>query len=126
VFAASFMLFTGLLVAIGAAVPTAKEAGGFFGIVMMLIFGPLYALPLFISNPESPFVQALSTIPLTAPIPLLLRNAVGNLTVPEAALSVALLIVTGVVIMVIAVRVFKYGALEYSRKLSLKEIFSRN
>jgi ABC-2 type transport system permease protein len=54
-----------------------------------------------------------------------LRNAVGNLTVPEAALSVALLIVTGVVIMVIAVRVFKYGALEYSRKLSLKEIFAR-
>jgi ABC-2 type transport system permease protein len=125
VFTASFLLFTGLLVAIGSAVPTAKEAGGFFGIVMMLIFGPLYALPLFISNPDSPFVQVLSTFPFTAPIPLLLRNAVGNLTVHEALLSITLLVVAAAIVMMIAVRVFKYGALEYSRKLSLKEIFSR-
>jgi ABC-2 type transport system permease protein len=125
VFAASFLLFTGLLVAIGSAVPTAKEAGGFFGIVMMLIFGPLYALPLFISNPDSPFVQFLSTFPFTAPIPLLLRNAVGNLTVSEALLSITLLVFTAALVMMIAVRVFKYGALEYSRKLSLREIFAR-
>jgi ABC-2 type transport system permease protein len=125
VFTASFLLFTGLLVAIGSAVPTAKEAGGFFGIVMMLIFGPLYALPLFISNPDSPFVQVLSTFPFTAPIPLLLRNAVGNLTVHEALISITLLVVAAAIVMMIAVRVFKYGALEYSRKLSLREIFSR-
>lgn len=125
VFTASFLLFTGLLVAIGSAVPTAKEAGGFFGIVMMLIFGPLYALPLFISNPDSPFVQFLSIFPFTAPIPLLLRNAVGNLTVSEALLSITLLVATAAIVMMIAVRVFRYGALEYSRKLSLKEIFAR-
>ena len=34
-FAGSFMLFTGLLVAIGAAVPTAKEANSFFDVAMM-------------------------------------------------------------------------------------------
>ncbi|MBC7764676.1 ABC transporter permease, partial [Microbacteriaceae bacterium] len=97
VFTASFLLFTGLLVAIGSAVPTAKEAGGFFGIVMMLIFGPLYALPLFISNPDSPFVQFLSIFPFTAPIPLLLRNAVGNLTISEALLSITLLMATAAI-----------------------------
>lgn len=56
-FALSFLLFTGLLVTIGAATPTAKEAGGFFGAVIMLVFGPLYAAPLFVSAPESPFIQ---------------------------------------------------------------------
>lgn len=125
IFTASFLLFTGLLVAIGSAVPTAKEASGFFGLVVMLIFGPIYAFPLFISNPESPVVQVLSTIPFTAPIPLLLRNAVGNLSVSEAMLSISLLIVAAAIVMMIAVRVFRYGALEYSRKLSIKEIFAR-
>ncbi len=126
IFAASFMMFTGLLVAVGAAVPTAKEAGQFFGIVMMLIFGPLYAVSLFISNPDNSLVQFLSTFPLTSPIPLMLRNAVGNLSGSEAALSITLLTITAVVVMFIAIRLFRYGALEYSRKLSIKEIFGRS
>ena len=126
IFAASFMMFTGLLVAVGAAVPTAKEAGQFFGIVMMLIFGPLYAVSLFISNPDNSLVQFLSTFPLTSPIPLMLRNTVGNLSGGEAALSIALLTITAIVVMLIAIRLFRYGALEYSRKLSIKEIFGRS
>jgi ABC-2 type transport system permease protein len=125
VFASSFLLFTGLLVAIGAAVPTAKEAGSFFGMVMILIFGPLYAASLFVSAPDSPFVTFLSLFPFTAPIPLLLRNALGNLQTWEAIVGILILIITAAIITTIAVRTFRYGALEYSRKLSLKEIFSR-
>ncbi len=123
IFALSYSLFTGLLVMIGAATPTAKEAGSFFGVIMMLIFGPLYAAPLFISAPHSPLVQFLSYFPLTAPIPLLLRNAVGNLTTIEAWISIAILAVTAAGVIKVAVQVFRYGALEYSRRLSLKEIF---
>lgn len=123
IFVTSFMLFTGLLVAIGAAVPTAKEAGSFFGIVIMLIFGPLYAAPLFVSSPDSPIVQALSFIPFTAPIPLLLRNAVGNLEFWEAAVAIVILSVTAAVVLSVAVRLFRFGALEYDRRLSLGEIF---
>ena len=125
IFAISFILFTGLLVAIGAAAPTAKEAANFFGVVMVFIFGPLYAVTLFISSPEMPIVQFLSYFPFTAPIPLMLRNAVGNLELAQAGLAFAILAVTTVIVMLLAVRIFKYGALEYDRKLGLKEIFTR-
>ncbi|MFZ1257907.1 MAG: ABC transporter permease [Candidatus Saccharimonas sp.] len=125
IFVASFLLFTGLLVAIGAAVPTAKEAGGFIGLVMMLIFGPLYAVTLFVSSPDSPFVRFLTLFPLTAPIPMMLRNAVGNLEPWEATLGISLLILSATVVMFMAVRIFRYGALEYSRKLRVKELFGR-
>ena len=125
IFAVSFFLFTGLLVGIGAAAPTAKEAGGFFGVVMVLIFGPLYAAPLFISSPDSPMVQALSYFPFTAPIPLMLRNAVGNLELWQAGIAFVILAVTSILVMMIAVRAFRYGALEYSRRLTLKEILGR-
>ena len=124
-FVVSFLLFTGLLVAIGAATPTAKEANGFFGVVVILLFGPLYAAPLFISSPDQPFVQVLSYFPLTAPIPLLLRNAIGNLEWWQFAISTGILILTTVLIIALAVRVFQYGALEYSRRLKLKDIFRR-
>lgn len=123
IFFLSFLLFTGLLVAIGASVPTAKEASGFFGIVMVLIFGPLYAVTLFISAPSSPLVTFLTFFPLTSPIPLLLRNAVGNLSIPEALLAIVILALSATIIMAIAIRLFRYGALEYSKRLSLGSIF---
>ncbi len=122
IFIASFTLFTGLLVLVGSAVPTAKEAGQFFGLVMTLLFGPLYAVTLFVSSPDSAIVHFLSIFPLTAPIPLLLRNAVGNLQPWEVAVALPLMAVTAVLILILAVRVFRYGALEYSRKLSVREI----
>lgn len=124
-FSLSFILFTGLLVTIGSATPTAKEAGGFFGVVMLMIFGPLYAVSLFVSAPHSPFVQFLSYFPFTAPIPLMLRNAVGNLSLTEALVALGILAMAAALVIQVAVRVFRYGALEYTRRLSLKEILSR-
>ncbi len=125
IFIVSFLLFTGLLVAIGAAVPTAKEAGSFLGVVMVLIFGPLYAASLFVSAPDALLVKILSFFPFTAPIPLLLRNAVGNLSYSDAAIALAVLSVTTVVVMWIAVRLFRYGALEYTQRLSLKTLLKK-
>jgi ABC-2 type transport system permease protein len=124
-FSASFVMFTGLLVAVGAAAPTAKEAGSFFGVVVLLTVGPLYAASLFISSPDAKIVQFLSFFPFTAPIPLMLRNAVGNLEYWQAAIALGILVVTAAVVMGVAVRTFRYGALEYSRRLTLKEIFGR-
>lgn len=124
IFAISFIMFTGLLVLIGSSVPTAKEAGQFFGMIMMLVFGPLYAASLFVSAPESLLVRFLSIFPLTAPIPLLLRNALGNLTTWETLVSIAAMLVASVVILWLAVRAFRFGALEYSRKLSVREILN--
>lgn len=117
IFTASFLLFTGLLVTVGAASPTAKEAGSYLGIVMILIFGPLYAVSLFVSSPESPLVRFLTFFPFTAPIPALLRNAVGNMSGLDTAIVISTLVLTAAIVMWVAVRVFKSGAIEYSRNL---------
>lgn len=125
VMALSMLLFLALLVAIGAAVPTAKEAGGFMGVVMLCLFGPLYAASLFVSSPNAVLVVVLSYFPFTAPIPLLLRNAAGNISLPGVLLGAAILAVSAAVVIRVAVRTFRFGALEYDRKLTVKEIFSR-
>ena len=125
IFIVSFLMYTGILMTLGAAMPTAKEANGFFGAVMAFTFGPLYAASLFISSPDSPIVQILTYFPLTSPIPLLLRNAVGNLTLTEAMIAITLLVITTAIAIRIGVRIFKFGALEYSRRLSVKEVVAR-
>lgn len=122
VFAAGFMMFTGLLVAVGAMMPTAKEAGAWFSIVIIALFAPLYGVTVFVGYPDSPFVQFFSYFPLTAPIPLLLRNAIGNLPLHEALIGIAILTVSAIFATIIAIRLFRYGAMSYDSKLSLSAL----
>jgi ABC-2 type transport system permease protein len=124
-FTGSILLLSGFMVAIGAAVPTAKEAGQFFGVVMTMIFVPLYAAPLFITSPDSLAVTILTFFPLTAPIPLLIRNAIGNLTTAETIIGVMMLFVFAAIVFMVAARLFQTGAVEYSKKMSLKSLFGK-
>lgn len=125
IFILSFAFFTGVLVLIGATMPTAREANQFMGFVMIALYGPLYAVSLFISMPDAPIVRFLSLFPLTSPIPLLMRNAAGNLQPWEIAVGALILLTSSIFVLILAVRVFRFGALEYSRKVSLKEMFAR-
>ncbi len=121
-FLLSFILFTGLLVSISALTPSAKDASSLFSIVMILIFGPLYAAPLFISSPNSSIVKILTFFPFTSPVPLLLRNAVGNLSISDVVFAIIILSVTCILVMIFAIKAFRFGAMEYSRRLNPIEI----
>jgi ABC-2 type transport system permease protein len=89
------------------------------------MFLPFYAIGAIMSAPSQLVVQVLSYFPLTAPITLMIRNAIGNVSVPELLVGMAITIVTGVLLMGLAVRTFRYGSLEYARKLGLREILTR-
>ncbi len=118
-------MLTGLLVAIGAAVPTAKEANNFLGIVLLVMFIPLYVLMTIVTEPNSPIVIALSLFPLSAPITIMIENAFGVLNPHIAQLGLLIIWVTAGLFLIMAARIFKYGTLEYRRRLSIKEIASR-
>lgn len=118
-----FLLFTGLLVGIGAASPTAKEANSFFGVVILLMFIPFYFFPLLMSSKPSTVVTGLSFFPLTAPVTLMARNIFGTININEALIGLAIVFVFGIIAISMAIRIFRYGTLEYSKRLSFKTIF---
>ena len=120
-----FMLFTGLLVGIGAATPTAKEANSFFGFVILLMIVPFYFFALLMSPSSSPIVTGLSYFPLTAPFTLLIRNAFGTLPLHEALIGLTIVTLSSIIALALAIRIFRYGTLEYSKTLSLRSILGR-
>jgi ABC-2 type transport system permease protein len=120
-----FTLFTGVLVAIGAIMPTAKEAGTIFGPLMALIFVPFYAVSLIVSDPEALIVQVFTYFPLTAPVTALLRNGFGTLGPVESAIVIAEVFTAGILVLRLAVHLFRYGSIEYGRKLSIAGTFRR-
>jgi ABC-2 type transport system permease protein len=121
-----FTVFTGVLVAIGAIMPTAKEAATVFGPLVAMMFIPFYTFSLIISNPGALIVQIFTYFPLTAPVTALLRNGFGTLNPVEATIVVVELFVVGFIILRLAVHLFRYGSIEYGRKLSIAGTFRRN
>ena len=119
-----FALFTGTLVALGAAMPTAKDAGPIFGSLIALMFIPFYVFSLIASSPNAPIVQIFTYFPYSAPVTGMLRNGFGTLPLWQAAIVITELFVLSAIVLRLAVRLFRYGSIEYSRKLSLREIFS--
>ncbi|SFU11268.1 ABC transporter permease [Arthrobacter sp. ov118] len=120
-----FTVFTGVLVAIGAIMPTAKDAGTIFGPLMALIFVPFYAMSLIISDPHAPIVQIFTYFPLSAPVTALLRNGFGTLTPLEATIVIGELFTIGFLILRLAVHLFRYGSIQYSTKLSIAGTFRK-
>jgi len=113
------------LVAIGAVVPTAREAGTFFAPLMVVIWVPFYVVSLIVSDPRSLIVQIFTYFPFTAPVTAMLRNAFGSLNPFESAIVIAELFIFGFVTLRLAVHLFRYGSVEYSKKLSIRSTFRR-
>lgn len=117
---AGFSLFSVTLVAIGAIVPTAKEAGSFFGGMMALIFVPFYAVSLIVSHPSSLISDVFTYFPYSAPVTGMLRNAFGSLSVTASIALIVELLVFAAIMLRIAVQLFRYGSIEYSRKVQVR------
>ena len=120
----SFSLFTATLVAVGAAMPTVKDAAPFFTGVILTLFLPIYAVSLIVTSSSAPVVQAFTFFPYTAPVTALLRNAFGSLPLWTAAVDIVMLFALSALVLRIAVQIFKYGSIEYSGRVSLKGVLS--
>lgn len=121
-FALSYLLYAGILLTVGSAMPTAQEASSYVGVFMMFLFMPLYMVQALVSTPDALISKFLTFFPLTSPIPLLIRNTVGNLSTSDTIIAIVIMLISVFVVLKLSVIAFKNGSLQYSRKLKLKEL----
>ena len=117
------VMFTGILVGFGSLFPSAQDASRYLAIVILSAFIPLYAIGYVVGSPHALIVTVFTYFPLTAPSTVLLRNAVGTLSTGEALGVFAILLVTASLSILFAIRAFNYGAMAYSRRINIKELF---
>lgn len=122
-FAGGFMLFVGLLVAIGSIMPTAKDAGSAFGVVIIGMFLPLYTGAMVINDPGGAVALFLTWFPLTAPVTALLLNALGLLPVPAAVGVIVVLLACALGLLWAGVRLFRQGSISYDKRLNIAKAF---
>lgn len=121
-----FTLFTTTLVAIGAVMPTAREAGQVVAPLMILIFVPFYTVSLVVSDPHAFIVQVFTFFPYSAPVTAMLRNGFGSLSMLEATIVIVELFGLGIITLRLAVRLFRYGSISYTDKVSIRAVLARS
>jgi ABC-2 type transport system permease protein len=110
---------------VGALVPTAREAGGLVAFFLICALSPFYFITALVADPTGSTAVITSYFPLTAPLVLVLRNALGALSPTEIGLSIVAMAAYIAIAFVLAVKLFELGALEYGQRLSLARILAK-
>ena len=122
-FVLGFLLFSALLAAIGSICNTLKEAQGLMTPVTLVFIVPLLAWFNMVRDPQGALARALSFFPLTAPLVMVLRlSASDEVKLIEIAASVAVLVVSLVIVMWAGAKVFRTGILMYGKRPKLREV----
>jgi len=123
-FLGGYLLYASLFAAVGAAVDNDTDTQQFMmPITIPLVFGFIVS-EFALTNPEGAAVFWFSQIPLTSPIVMMVRVAMGfdGSSIWELILSMALLIAGFVFCVWLAGKIYRVGILMYGKKVSYKEL----
>lgn len=120
-----FIFYVSVMATIGAIFPSAKEASGFSSVFFLLPAIPFWGMNAITTDPSSTFTQIVTYFPFSAPTASLLRNTVGNLSVAEGLISLAILVVATICTILLAGKAFRLGTLEFTSRIKLGDLFSR-
>jgi len=118
-----FLILANTMVGAGAAMPNYKDAQSFSTIFILLSIFPIYTAEFIVADPNGLLAYVLSYFPYSAPLILLLRNALGAVGPVEVIISFIVLAFYIFITAVIAYKLFAFGALEYNQKISFSNFF---
>jgi ABC-2 type transport system permease protein len=121
-FIGGYLLYSSLLAAIGSAVDSEADTQQFMFPVTVPMIAALVIAQMAVYNPHSGTVFWASIIPLTSPIVMMVRVAMGNAPVWQMLLSMGLLIAAFIGTTWLAGRIYRTGILMYGKKVSWKEL----
>jgi ABC-2 type transport system permease protein len=121
-FILGFFLFATLYAIVGAIVSSEEDAQQVQFPVTMLIVVPMMIFGVVMSNPNSTSSIVLSLVPFFAPTLMMLRISVTNPPVWQIILSMLIMVMTILVFLWVAAKIYRVGILMYGKRPSLAEL----
>ncbi|HCA81512.1 MAG TPA: hypothetical protein DEP53_17410 [Bacteroidetes bacterium] len=117
-----YLLYSAIFVAAGSPVTTEQEAQQITSYVsLFLVFPIVLAMPAM-QNPDSPLIRILSFIPLLTPAFMVMRIPIQMPPLWEILTTIGLLIVSSVLMMWIAGKIFRTAILVYGKRPTIREL----
>lgn len=121
-FALGFFSFAGLFAAGGSLVSRTEDAQQITGPITMVLVVVFFLAFYAMDNPESTGSVVLSMVPMTSPLIMFVRIAMGDPPAWQIAVSCALSLVAILVLIWLAGKIFRAGILLYGRRMSLAAV----
>jgi ABC-2 type transport system permease protein len=121
-FVLGYLYFAASYAVIGAVATNMREGPQIAAVVTLPAAVPLWATSLFAIAPDGPVPTALSIIPFTSPIAMVMRATISEVPVIQVVVSAALLLATVVLMMWLAGRVFRVNVLLSGQMPTLRDL----
>lgn len=121
-FVLGFLMFGSAMAAIGALTTSMRESQNYVTFVTLPAALPFFFLSLFAEEPNGTIATALSIIPLTAPLSMIMRASVTTIPTGQLALSIGLLVLTVIFVIWLAGRLFRVNTLLMGHMPKLRDI----
>jgi ABC-2 type transport system permease protein len=115
-----FLLYAGIMAGVGALSPDIDSSRGWVFLISLPMMIPIYVWVSIINAPNGPFAVALSMIPFSAPIAMMMRMTSTAVPVWQLATSLGLLLLTALGMIWLMARLFRVTTLLSGEKPSLK------
>ena len=121
-FILGYSLFAALSAGIGAISPNAREGQQLSLMYTLFALVPLWFSSLLFIFPNSPIWVVLTIFPITAPIAAMLRLGVSDIAAWQLAVSIAVLVLSIIGVLFLAIRAFRVYLLMYGKRPNWGEI----
>ncbi len=122
-FLLGYLLYSALFAVVGASVNSEAEAQQAQQPVMMLLVFSLIISFSALSDSGGRLAYVTSLIPFSAPIIMPVRMATGDVPLNQLVLSLAISLVSVVLIVWVSARIYRIGILMYGKRPNIKELF---
>jgi ABC-2 type transport system permease protein len=117
-----YFFFSAIFVAAGSPVTTEQEAQQITSYVSLMLVFPIVLVMPVMQNPDSSLIRILSFIPLLTPAFMVMRVSIQMPPLWEILSTLGLLLVSAVVMMWIAGKIFRVAILVYGKRPSIPEL----
>ncbi len=122
-FVGGYLIYAGLFAAIGSAVDDENDLQQFMTPVMLPLMFSYFVSIMSVNNPDGFAAQLFSYIPFTSPTVMMVRVAIGGVSVWELLASIVILGVTCFGLIWFAGKIYRTGILMYGKRPTYKELW---
>lgn len=122
-FILGYFLFSVSIACTASLAPSVREAQQVSAVFSMFAVFPLIFLQFLLQDPNSLPMQVLTYFPYTAPFIVMVRLTLVTVPPYEIVMSLAILVLSIVVLTRLAARIFRMGMLTYGKRASLADVW---
>ena len=121
-FLAGYFVVAVVMAGLGAMTSSYTQSSQLSALVIVPVILPVAAPQFILESPDGALARVLSFIPVTAPTTVVMRMGQTDLSIVELLASLAVIVLSGVLLLYLSARIFRAGILLYGQRMTLRGV----